>query len=44
MEVRERKVSVREVFVDNAVVVEVVDGIEDGVDDSDGVVQNLNPS
>ena len=38
------RASVLEVSVDDAAVVEVVDGIEDGADDSDGVVQNSKPS
>jgi len=38
------KESVLEVSIDDAALVEVVDGIEDGTDDSDGVVQNSKPA
>jgi len=38
------RAGVLEVSIDDAAVVEVVDGIEDGADDSDGVVQNSKPS
>jgi len=37
-EVRERKASVLENVVDDVVVVEVDDGIKDGVDDSEGIM------
>jgi len=43
-EERERKSSVLEVFVGDAAVVEVVDGIEDGADDSDDAMQTSKPS
>jgi len=41
---RESKSSVLEVSVDDAAVVEVVDGIEDGADNSDDAMQNSKPS
>jgi len=41
---RERKTSILEVFVDDPTAVEVVDGIKEGANESDGVVRNSKPS